>query len=277
MELERWINVNELSSGRRLFAVRQMKAAAQGLGQAALVQKADEAMAHDRHTRELDMRWAGHRNGNTPPPTVARVDNRVDSAITGLRDGAVAQTKGAAPEDPIHAKVEGFLQEVLPAGVFAVTSLPVVEQLAAVENIVSKLEGPQAATVAELGLQRQAGRLSGLVPVYREAIESAMKERITFPEVRAARRQGQRHLLALISMVLGAYPSPDDPAHQDAREALLGPIAEQNEAVRAYLRGRRSVRDIDPDTGDLDPDPGTPEAGAPEPAPEPPAETAPAA
>lgn len=53
-------------------------------------------------------------------------------------------------------------------------------------------------------------------------------------------------------MILGMFYKSDDTQHQAARRTLLAPIVEQNEAVRAYLRARRQVRDVDPDTGDLD-------------------------
>lgn len=45
----------------------------------------------------------------------------------------------------------------------------------------------------------------------------------------------------------------------EARAALLGPVLRQNEEIRRYLRSRRKVEDVDPETGEVDP--GAPESG----------------
>jgi hypothetical protein len=83
---------------------------------------------------------------------------------------------------------------------------------------------------------------------------------VDFGQVRAARAQGQAHLLEAVAMIIGKYPksSAEDVA---ARVALLGPILQQNEAIRAYLKSRRSVQDVDPETGEVDP--GAPQAESP--------------
>lgn len=38
-----------------------------------------------------------------------------------------------------------------------------------------------------------------------------------------------------------------------ARLALLAPILQQNEAIRQYLRARRAVADVNPETGEDEP------------------------
>jgi hypothetical protein len=49
-------------------------------------------------------------------------------------------------------------------------------------------------------------------------------------------------------MVLGKYPS-DSEADRQGRGLLLGPILRQNEAIGQYLKSRRNVPDVNPDTG----------------------------
>jgi hypothetical protein len=259
MELKQFIYVNELSTGRRLYALMRVQAAAARRNAVDLVAFTQQAIVEDRETRELDLRWHVMRSQRRPATNIGPLDSRVDTTITGLRDGAVVQARGAAPDDPIHQQVDIFLAEVLPAGVYAVTSKPYVEQLSELENIVEKLEGPLAPMVTELGLERQADRLSELLPLYRDAINGASEnERVTFASVRAARRRGQRRLYEIIAMTLGMFYRADDPEHQTARAELLGPNVEQNEAVRAYLRARRAVRDVDPETGEPLPETGEP-------------------
>ena len=67
--------------------------------------------------------------------------------------------------------------------------------------------------------------------------------------MRASHARGQGLLLEVVARVLGRYPT-DAAEDQATRGRLLAPVAEQNEAIRAYLRQRRRVRDVDPATGE---------------------------
>ncbi len=118
--------------------------------------------------------------------------------------------------------------------------------------------------VKELGLGRLAKRLADLAVVYRAAIETPDESTLAFGNVRAARIEGQDRLLEAVAMVLGKHhgSSADDVA---ARDELLGPILAQNEAIGAAMKARRTVVDVNPETGVLDPSgsgggPGTPGA-----------------
>ena len=58
-------------------------------------------------------------------------------------------------------------------------------------------------------------------------------------------------------MISGRHPS-DSPEDLAGCAALLDPILKQNEAIREYLRTRRAVPDVNPETGEEDPNaPGT--------------------
>ncbi len=56
-------------------------------------------------------------------------------------------------------------------------------------------------------------------------------------------------MLQAVAIILGKYPSDND-ADLAARGKLLAPIFRQNDAIRDYLRARRPVVDINPDTGE---------------------------
>jgi hypothetical protein len=265
MDLSQFIYVGELSTGRRLFVMRRMQPLVAARGHEDMVVHIAEGIAHELQTRELDLVWSQVRAGTLSAPNVGPVDVRVDHGITALRDAAEAQARGAAPGDPVHGQVAGFLGEALPVGVYAVTSLPYVEQLNALEILVDKLQGPLLTQVMELGIVRQSLRLAELLPLYRDVIHGAADGNtgLDFATVRAARQRGQRYLYEIIAMILGRYYRADDPEHQAARAELLGPMVEQNEAVRSYLRARRAVRDVDPDTGEPLPETDEPATGEP--------------
>ncbi len=56
-------------------------------------------------------------------------------------------------------------------------------------------------------------------------------------------------LLQAVAIILGKYPSDND-ADLAGRAKLLAPIFRQNDAIRDYLRARRPVVDVNPETGE---------------------------
>jgi hypothetical protein len=246
MDLETWIDVGVISTGRRLFVLELMKAAALEIGgNEELVARIDEAMAHEMQTRDLEGLWGGVRAGNVDARSVKPIDRRVDKVITAVRDGAEAQRKGAADDDPIHETVDTFLKTAMPEGVVAITSLPHVEQLSATQKLLAMLKGPLASTVTELGLGRQVGRLDEILPAYHAAIHGSGELGVSFTPVRESRKRGQRYLCEIVAIIVGQYNRDEDPAHQAARARLLTPLWNQLEAARA-LRARRNGRDTEP-------------------------------
>lgn len=250
-------------TGRRLFALAQLMSRAKDRDFPELVKHCSGALAHDRGCLALERRWAGlvaESKGKAPTVPVAddgldatQIDPLVDNTLTAIRDHAISQTAGASPDDPIHATVSGLLREIYPTGVQNVTSLAFVLELAAVDDILAKLQGKELAPVVkELGLGRLVKRLAELAERYRAALAAPAPETLEFGNVRAARAKGQDLLLEAIALVLGRHhsSSPDDVA---GRADLLGPILEQNAEIAAAFRGRRTIVDVNPETGQLDP------------------------
>jgi hypothetical protein len=246
MDLEVWIDVGALSTGRRLFVLAQMKPVAQTIGgNDDIVARIDQAAAHEEQTRDLEGLWGGVRAGNMDYQVVKSIDRRLDKAITAVRDGAEVQTQGAAPDDPIHELVDRFLKAAMPEGVFAITSLPYVDQLSATQKLLAMLQVPLAGTVTELGLGRQVSRIAEILPAYEGALHGTGELAVTFAPVRDARQRGQRFLRELVAMILGRYNRDEDPAHREARARLLTPLWNQVQAARA-LRARRTGNGAEP-------------------------------
>lgn len=251
VRLSDFFKMYQLSTGRRIFALRRIREHAVRLGATALVERIDEALAHDEKTRRLDLAWSGARlQRASGGRRVFEVDNRMDRSLTGLRDGIRALAAGAPPDDPIHGQVHQLLDALFPAGVQAVTSLPMIDQLAAVEVIVELLQGELAPLVAEVGITTNVRRVIELADEYRAVLEERQSQ-VTFAEVQAARDEGHALFCSVIGLVFGTFYRADQADHMDAQAGLLAPVLEQNEAVRVYRRNRRPVVDIDPDTGEL--------------------------
>ncbi len=263
-------------TGRRLFAHGQTLKQAAAAKLPDVVKHCTAAIAHDRKCLALERRWAGvaaAARGKGPAaalpagsPATLKIDATVDRTLTAIRDHAVNQTAGAPPDDPIHITVAGFLKELFPTTVQDVTGLPFVEELAAVEHILTQLQGKDALQpiVEDLALHRQHKHLAALTDQYRNALQTPTPETLAFGQVRAARAEGQDRLLQTVAIVAGKFfrNTPDDAA---ARAALLGPILEQQEAIGAAMRGRRVIEDVNPETGEPDPNASAPVPAAPTP------------
>ncbi len=243
----------EFTSGRRLYALRKVRTLAHEEGFTELVKHCDAAVAHEGVTREIERRWAAEPADTKANPAAQKVDILVDRTLGAIRDHAVVQAQGAAPDDPIHAQVEAFLKRIFPVSVFDVTSMPFIEESEAVNDIVALLKGELAPTVKDLGLGRLAKRLAELAVEYKEALDAPPPSLVAWGKVRAARAEGQGMLLEAVAIIVGKHHKRT-PEGMAARVRLLDPILKQNDAIGQYLRARRTVADVDPETGSDQPD-----------------------
>ncbi|WP_437914915.1 hypothetical protein WME73_04965 [Sorangium sp. So ce302] len=259
--LESIFNLYVFTTGRRLFALRQVRAIAKEQRFTELVKHCDAAIEHDLATRAMERRWAGEPVATGANPAAQRIDVLVDRTLGAIRDLVVAQTQGAAPDDPVHKEVAAFLKPIFPVSVQAITSLPYIDELAAVDDIVALLKGELATAVREFGLGRLVTRLADLAVQYREALEAPPPSLIDWGRVRSARAEGQGLLLEAVAIILGKH-------HERTREgtaarlALLAPILQQDEAIGQYLRSRRAIADVNPETGEDEPAAPTPAPAA---------------
>lgn len=236
------------STGRRLFALAEVQKLAVDDGHTALAAHCDAALVHDRGTFQKEVVWSSDKTATQYAPEAKQVDMLMDVALGALRDSLDADARDAAPGDMLGEKAAKLLQLLFPNGLAAVTQLPFVEQLAAVQHIVQCLQSSEwAPVVNDLGLGRRVARLIDLEKRYSAAIALTTKS-ISFGEVKEARTKGQEMLLQAVAMILGLFPS-ESAADQAGRVKLLGPILRQNEAIRTYLRSRRNLEDVDPVTG----------------------------
>ena len=247
------LNFYIFTTGRRLFAMKQVRQAADSAGLADLVAHCDAAIDHDGGARDLDARWLGQNVDAQFSPEARQIDILVDTTLGALRDGVDAAARTSAPGDALGTAAVKLNDLLFPKGsVASITTLPMVEELAQVQRILKAVTSPEwSATVQDLGLSRHVARLAALEPQYRAALEAA-PGKVAFAAVKDARARGQVLMLQAVAMILGRYPS-DAPADLAGRTALLGPILKQNDAIRMYLRSRRAVEDVNPDTGEVEP------------------------
>lgn len=247
--LESLFNLYQFPTGRRLFAHKLVRARAEQDGYEKLVKHCDAAITHDNETLHLERRWSGDSASSNGNPEAQRLDILVDRTLGAIRDHALAQAAGAPDNDPIHNVAAKFITTLFPSGVHAITSLPFVEELEAVDAIVRLLQNDLAAMVVELNAQRHAARLASLAVDYRKALETPPPSLMDWGRIRAARAEGQGLLLETVALILGKRHDRSNDGTL-ARLLWLGPILQQNEAIGASYKQRRSPADVNADTGE---------------------------
>jgi hypothetical protein len=247
------------STGRRLFAMQEVKKLATADTFTTLVTHCDVAIEHDLATRVTEARWAGRKTSAQYSPLAKQIDIYVDTAVSALHDGLELEANNSAPDDPLGQQAETLRQTLFPNGVAGVTALNYVDELAEVERILSTVKSAEwAPIITMLGLSRRVARIEALEPQYRSAVADTATA-LAFSDVKSARMRGQSLLLQIVAIVLGKYPS-DNATDLAARAKLLAPIFRQNDAIRDYLRARRPVLDVNPDTGEAE---GSPDGATP--------------
>jgi hypothetical protein len=255
VQLDDFIRLYQLPSGRAAYAARQALAAAQGLGDTDAAARAEVSLLQASVTRDLELR---HRKAAVQPlygPRAPELDAQLDRALSAMDTAISARlaiATGPDDADPAAVAAARLQRELLPRGVSHVTSLSYVEEHESVTLLVKRLTsgGDASADAATLGLEPFIQRIQAVnAELGAELSKAAPPSTPTWDTIRAERAKLQAGLLSLVATVLGRYAG-DDAQSSTARDAILGPIWAQQQALAALFRSKRGVRDIDPTTGD---------------------------
>lgn len=251
--LAQLIHLYIFPTGRRLFAHSQSKTLAAAAGHTALEAHCTAALAHDQQTQSLEAQWSGNKGPRRYAPEAKKTDVLIDICLGALDDALDAEIRDATPGDMLGQAAVQLRHELFPQGVGAVTGAVYVNELAEAERIVGLLQSAKwSPTVKDLGLSRRVDKLVGLTQQYRSALGLTVKP-VTYEQVKEARDKGQELLLQTAAMIMGLHPS-DSGADVAGRTSLMGPILAQNEAIGLYLRARRAVPEVNPETGEALPE-----------------------
>ena len=69
--------------------------------------------------------------------------------------------------------------------------------------------------------------------------------------------------LQAVAIIIGRYHG-DSQEHVSKRDELLSPIMRQSDEIGAYMKSRRTILDVDPETGEPEPLPAPAETRPPE-------------
>ncbi len=242
-------SIYQFSTGRRIFAHRAVREVALAHNLTALVEHIDEAIAFDFKVHATEIAWrGGSATVEVQPRDIDAAIDRTHNAISAVLQQAVR----TFPEgSQAAAQAQALLQNLYPQGVHNITRQRHVEQLIDNERTVGELSSPTwGELIKSLGLGLYLQQLRGLNKDFEALLQRTQNTsgRPTFEQVRTARIHGQTKLCITMAHIFVAFPKDGDQS-TEIREALLAPIAQQNEIIASYLRRRRPVPEIDPDTG----------------------------
>ncbi|MEM9456823.1 MAG: DUF6261 family protein [Myxococcota bacterium] len=246
--VSQWFRIYQFPGGRREFALSQLARLAEQQEWTELAQHAQAAVEHEQQLRDMQRTLVAARSRGADP-RLSELDPAIDRTIGSIfRIAGESATTLAGTEDGERARV--LLERVFPEGAVAITSMSYVEQSREVHSILGLLQGELSEQVAALGLGAFVSRLATLNAEFSEALDADPSPEVTRDQVRAAKATGQLNLVGALAMILGRHWRSTD-EDVEARRTLLRPITTQNEAIRSYLRQRRSVQDVDPTTGQV--------------------------
>lgn len=240
--VETFLAVPRLTPERRLEAVRAMTATIGADTRFEALQEHVEG-ALQAHTEAVTLarRWATRRSDVAPDAEAVRlVDAKLDRAWTALHTLCVNALSAFEPGSDPEAAARCLLDALFPRGPAAVTTLPYIDQHAALSRLVDRTRTERSLIQAVQALSAGVllDRIDELNQVYGESL--TRQERISFDAVLVADRQAWRALTSLVARALGLFPAADE-GDEAIRRELLGPLREQEEGFLAEQRRKPSA------------------------------------
>lgn len=243
------LNLRVLPTGRALFALRIMARLAAQLGAPAVEKRCLIAIATGKDALKLLMRYQSDNLPTEPDGTPTRlIDVMSDRNISGMFRQADNAEESFGASHPRGAAGRNVKRVAFPRGAGAITKLPYVEQLAAMEALQELLHGDLAADVATLGLEDWVERHDELVELYADSLNATGRKPVKWAEVVAMNNTLRANIHQAVVVAMAQFVELTD-EHEAARAKLLAPLYAQEEAVSAMRKRRRKITDIDPITG----------------------------
>lgn len=247
--LQPYFDLYQFPTGRRLFALRQVKERAEQMSLATIAELADEAVQHDEQTMHMEAAWRRARSINEGKREAANViDVALDRAVGGLHTHLQSLRHAFGDAHPRGKRAAQVLDTLFPEGAGAITTMTYENELAAVEVLLHQLNDDFAAEKQDLNLAPYMELITELKDRFALALKDEQTRDVTYSEIRHARMLGQEGLLRVVAKVLGEYCGPSE-EHVTMRHTLLAPVMSQNRRLEERYASRRGSGDVDPQTG----------------------------
>ena len=245
------LNLYQFPTGRRLFCLGHAQRILDAYGVEGLQLEVERAVALEKETRRLELQWRGQARNEHAPGT-GELSVEVCHALGALEALFTATQKafgGSSPEGRAAAAAQAAL---FPKGLFQLTSMPYVEQQVAVQTLLEQIqtEPKLGEDLRRVAAERFVAQLAEANERFRSALE-VYGSGPSYHQMQEARRVGQETLaqvvVLLASELVRAWRKGEE---TEPFTQALQAVYEQNAAIRRLRRRRRTVSDVDPETGD---------------------------
>ena len=146
-----------------------------------------------------------------------------------------------------------FVDHTFPGGVTPIIHRSYPELAAEAERLAARMKRDSGPALEALGVRRLTDQLAESAAAFSVAITDYQMREIDGSRLVADHHHGNALLRGTLARVLGRYPH-DTPQDMAGRLRLISPVLRQHDRVSEAFRSRRSVGDVDPDSGqELDP------------------------
>lgn len=234
-------------TGRRLFALKNVRKIAGELGDHELCMLLDNAITADSKCLNLERAWRTQVGSGVARGEATKVDPLVDRLIASIVNRLTDLVRALRPSNPVATKARAFMGQWFPNGAVGITSLPYEEQLEEIEGLLSAFADEEIQKdLALFGLTIDIQELTELLPLYRTEIQNLPPKDLKYATVVEARHSGQNNLLRAVIHILVRYDGQDQ---ADSMEKLLAPILDQEQRLAESAKTTKKLSDVDPDTG----------------------------
>jgi hypothetical protein len=243
------IDIPYLTTGRRIYALKQCLELAEAAGNAPLIILINEAIAHETGATELEQSWSRSKSVTKTRGQSAVLDGQIDGVIGVIYTTANSHISALDPSDPLVADSKKIIAKLFPEGVAAIIHQAFEEQLVSNDTIVAALKGELSEAAARIGVGKFVERLESLNERFRQELKKFQVKETDFSRVQAAQDRGNLFIRRTVAVILGTYHQETEEA-QAMRRTLTAPILEQCDRVRQLRKSRRNAADVDPETGE---------------------------
>lgn len=204
-----------------------------------------EALEVVDETAEVEFEWKKQKEISTRARQGSvETDNKIDRLLSAIYE-IIDHNAELAGESRHRRLARELRDELLPSGVYPITSTKFDRQEMFVDQILERLHTDFTTHVEVLGLEAMVDRLADLNETFAEQLELTDPDRIEFGEVREARNRAREAFHRVVFIIMGDYV--DDP---ETRQRLLEPIELQNERIAQYKKRHGRSPTVDRDSGE---------------------------
>jgi hypothetical protein len=208
---EYFLDLYQSTTGRSIWALRQMLEIARAYGATEVVRYIEEAIEANLEARNMEGRWERDRQVDEMARVEAHEIRPELDKVVGAIHTQLESIGKAFRERPRGETADELREQLFPEGAGGYTNRPFEDKLSGVRFLLEQFDGDCRDEVETLGLGPSVERLREVADEFYEALSSDDgPDPVSWDEVREARQEGQEAVMRVIAKVLGTFASASD-------------------------------------------------------------------